>query len=135
MKKVISFILSVLLLMSSTGITYAQHFCGDYEMLAKVTLGQEHLSCGMQTIDVSCGDETEGDHDCCENEYAQVTTDDNFSTVDFNFEINPEFTIAFVSVFLLQNLYYSEKEQTVFAQYNPPPLLKDIPVLYQSYLI
>ena len=46
-QKVASVLLAFLMLLSSSGVTYAQHFCGDHEMMAKFTLGEAHLSCGM----------------------------------------------------------------------------------------
>lgn len=126
--------MSLLLLTSSTGVTYAQHFCGEFEMMAKITLGQEKMSCGMVMED-ACGDEQKETHSCCDNEYSQVETDDNFATADFNFQINPVFAATFVSIFVLQTETVLNKEQTFYAQYHPPPLIKDIPVLYETFLI
>ena len=57
MQKVFSILLSILMLASSTGVTYAKHFCGGYEVLSVVTLGEKHLSCGMIMNPDSCKDE------------------------------------------------------------------------------
>ena len=60
MKKTISIFLSILILASSSGIAYAQHFCSGMEMMAEVTLGEKHLSCGMDenALVSDCGDES-----------------------------------------------------------------------------
>lgn len=121
MKQFISIVLSIFLLASSSGIAYAQHFCGDYKMMAKVTLGEEHLSCGMVMPDTACGDEHAEDHDCCDNEYTQVLTDDNFAKAQFDIAFNTPFVAAFVSVFLLNTTSVEEALVTHYSDYNPPP--------------
>ena len=135
MRKAISIFLSVLLLASSTGIAYAQHFCGDYEMLSKITLGEVHLSCGMAMEAPGCEDGDTKDQHCCDNHYTQVNTDDNFAKASFNIDVHPPFVAAFVSVFVLQQLIDYEVTTDFFPTYHPPPLYKDIPVLYETFLI
>ena len=135
MKQFISITLSLLMLLSSSGITYAQHFCGDFEMLAKVTLGQEHLSCGMIMSESSCDSKTKADHDCCDNEYSQISTDENYTASDFNFQVSSVFAATIVSVFILKTETLISEQNTFFARYQPPPLIKDIPVLFETFLI
>ncbi|MFT4849555.1 MAG: hypothetical protein ACI83B_002099 [Sediminicola sp.] len=138
MSKIISILLSVLLLLSSTGVTYAQHFCGEFEMLSKVTLGEEHLSCGMAMEVPDCDDDDYDDAEdrhCCDNEYTSVTTDDNFAKANFNIDFDKSFAIAFVSVFVLQQLVEYEASIDDYTLYYPPPLYKNIPVLYETFLI
>jgi len=136
MKRAMSIFLSVLLLVSSTGITYAQHFCGDYEMLAEVTLGEKHLSCGMKMEAPGCDEDglAAMEHHCCENQYTQINTDDNFSKASFDVNLDVTFAVAFTSVFLLQIDNYPSNV-TFYKDYSPPPLSKDIPVFYQVFLI
>ncbi len=139
MKKAISIFLSVLLLASSSGIAYAQHFCSGHEMMAKVTLGEEHLSCGMKmmTPTPGCEEDTreEKDHSCCSNSYTQVETDENYAKTSFDVDLNTNFVAAFIHVFIPpQPDNYPDHLQT-YTDYHPPPLDKDIPVLYQVFLI
>ncbi len=128
--------MSLLLLLSSSGITYAQHFCGDYEMMAKVTLGQEVLSCGMVTMnDPDCEDESAEDHDCCDNKYTQIDTDDNFADASSDVQLSPVFVASFVSVFLLHEAVVFNANNDHFKDYSPPPLGEDLCVLYETFLI
>ncbi|MFC7356655.1 hypothetical protein ACFQO1_03070 [Jejudonia soesokkakensis] len=135
MKQFISILLSIFLLASSSGVAYAQHYCGEYKMIEKLTLGEEHLSCGMVLADTSCGDEHAEDHDCCDNEYTQVSTDDNFAKAHFDINFDSPFVAAFVSVFVLNVSLTEDASVTSYTDYNPPPLIKDIPVLYETFLI
>lgn len=137
MQKIISIFLSILLLTSSSGIAYAQHFCGGNEMLAKITLGEEHLSCGMNVQESECGSETIliEDHDCCENQYTIVKTDDNFSKASFELNLHKTFAAVFVSVFEVHGIDFFSSVSHIYSDYSPPPIDKDIPVLYQTFLI
>ncbi|QIE59376.1 hypothetical protein G5B37_07300 [Rasiella rasia] len=135
MKQIFSIALSLLLLLSSSGIAYAQHFCGDFEMMATFTIGEKSLSCGMASVDDGCEDEEAEEHTCCDNQYTKVTTDDNFSTSQDTFQVPTNFVAAFVSVFVLQFETSAATEVAELWHYKPPPLIKNIPVLYETFLI
>lgn len=47
MQRTISVLLTILILASSSGVTYAKHFCGDFEVVSTLTMGKKNLSCGM----------------------------------------------------------------------------------------
>ena len=135
MSKVISIVLSVLLLLSSTGITYAQHYCGELEVITKVTFGEEHLSCGMVMEIPGCDDNDDKDHHCCDNQYTAVTTDDDFAKANFDIDFNQSFAVPFVCIFVLQQLVEYDGRINKYTLYHPPPLYKNIPVLYETFLI
>ena len=127
--------MAVLVLFSSTGITYAQHFCGDFEMIATLTLGQEKLSCAMVAIDDDCATLDAENHSCCDNQYTKVLTDDNFSAAKDSIQLPANFWVAFVSVFFTPSEEIVGDRTTIFSEYNPPPLIKNIPVLFETFLI
>jgi hypothetical protein len=139
MKKTISIFLSILMLASSSGIAYAQHFCGGMEMMAEVTLGEKNLSCGMEENAPAsdCGDEsvTPEAHDCCKNHVTKIQTDENFAKASFDLKLNKTFVATFVSVFVLQEVEITSAEKTFFADYSPPPLEQDLNILYETFLI
>ncbi|AFL80063.1 hypothetical protein Aeqsu_0552 [Aequorivita sublithincola DSM 14238] len=139
MKKAISIFLSILMLASSSGMAYSQHFCGGLEMMSEITLGEKLLSCGMETnvLDSDCGGETttHDSHDCCKNHITKIHTDDNFAKASFNLKLNKTFVATFISVFVLQEVEITSTEKTFFADYNPPPLEQDLNILYDTFLI
>lgn len=125
-----------LLLVSTSGVSYAQHFCGDFEMMATLTLGDEKLSCGMADMaDDTCADEKAEGHSCCDNQYTKITTDDNFNPSQDTFQVPTNFVAAFVSVFVFQTETFAIHKGEEFSEYNPPPLIKNIPILYETFLI
>ena len=136
MKQIISILLTLLLLISNTGITYAQHFCGGHQMMAKVTIGQERLSCGMAPVKDLCDDSHQSDtHSCCNNLYTQVAFDDTVEQPIVEFQLTPPLkantTTFSASVYEILTL----QKEVVYSIYNPPPLIKNFSVLFDTFLI
>lgn len=137
MKKVICIFLSILLLGSSSGIAYAQHFCGGMEMHSEITLGEKQLNCGMEIISTHCEDSTVvvNEHDCCDNQITQIQTDDNFAKASFDIKLNKTFVTTLIAVFVLQQVEITSTKKTFYADYSPPPLERDLNILYATFLI
>jgi hypothetical protein len=135
MKKIISILLAVLLLGSSTGITYAQHFCGEFEMLSKVTLGETHLSCGMAMEASGCEDNDSETHHCCDTQYTAVSIDDNFTKANYDVGFYQTLAIVSFASFILENVVSYETSVDNYNLYHPPPSYKNITVLYETFLI
>lgn len=136
MKQITSILLTLLLLISNTGITYAQHFCGGHQMMAKVTIGQERLSCGMAPVKDLCDESHQSDtHSCCNNLYTQVAFDDTVEQPIVEFQLTPPLkantTTFSASVYEILTL----QKEVVYSIYNPPPLIKNFPILFDTFLI
>jgi len=135
-KQITSILLTLLLLISNTGITYAQHFCGGHQMMAKVTIGQERLSCGMAPVKDLCDDSHQSDtHSCCNNLYTQVAFDDTVEQPIVEFQLTPPLkantTTFSASVYEILTL----QKEVVYSIFNPPPLIKNFSVLFDTFLI
>ncbi len=122
---------------SSSGIAYAQHFRSGMEMMAEITLGPKGLSCGMDVETHPCDDEKTVDegHDCCENQFTQIQTDNDFAKATFDLKLNKTFVATFVSIFVLQEVEIASAEKIFFADYLPPLLELDFNILYETFLI
>ena len=136
MKQIISILLTLLLLISNTGITYAQHFCGGHQMMAKVTIGQERLSCGMALVKDLCDESHQSDtHSCCNNLYTQVAFDDTVEQPVVEFQLTPVFEVDNNAIISSVSEILTFQQEVVYTIYNPPPLIKDFPVLFDTFLI
>ena len=137
MKKAISMFLSVLLLASSSGVAYAQHFCGGMEMLSAITIAAKDLSCGMEMIDTHCDYSTQVSEDkyCCENLITQIQTDDNFAKACFDLKFENNYIPDFINVFEQGAFSISSEGTIALANYSPPPIVFDHFILYDSLLI
>ena len=105
-------------------------------MMAKVTIGQERLSCGMALVKDLCDESHQSDtHSCCNNLYTQVAFDDTVEQPIVEFQLTPPFkvnnTTFSASVYEILTL----QKEVVYTIYNPPPLIKDFPVLFDTLLI
>jgi len=135
-KQIISILLTLLLLISNTGITYAQHFCGGQQMMAKVTIGQERLSCGMAPVKDLCDESHQSDtHSCCNNLYTQVAFDDTVEQPIVEFQLTPPFKVNTTTFSASACEILTLQKEVVYTLYNPPPLIKDFPVLFDTFLI
>lgn len=135
MKALISVLLSALIFLSSSGLAFAKHYCGGYEMLSKITFGEEHLSCGMKMNVPACGEEDFEDHHCCSNRYLKVTTDDQFSKVTFEYDFTAQWFPIFVEVFILPEYIAADVPFVWIDSYHAPPLERDVQILYETFLI
>ena len=137
MQKVVSIFLSILMLASSSGIVYAQHFCSGMEVISEITMGEKHLSCGMEDLESTSCDQKDSisKDNCCENHITQIQTDDNFAKASFEISFNKTFIASFVSAFVLNEVEITSTKKTFFADYNPPPLEQDLNILYDTFLI
>ena len=136
MKQITSILLTLLLLISNTGITYAQHFCGGHQMMAKVTIGQERLSCGMAPVKDLCDESHQSDtHSCCNNLYTQVAFDDTVEQPIVEFQLTPVFDVDNNAIISSVSEILTLQKEVVYTIYNPPPLIKNFSVLFDTFLI
>ena len=127
------------MLTTNMGFAIATHYCGGLAVESKVVFGHEALDCGMANMDKDC--ETpplEGMHlskkPCCENKYQSIDTEDDFKPTIVQSMVSVEFVAAFVITFLHLPIS-STNEEPQYANYSPPLIDQDIPVLHQVFLI
>ena len=136
--------MAFLLLLSSSAISMDVHFCqGKFKranIFGKAKTCQEVneclLKCGKEVKSCqsksSCS--TDGEHKgCCNNESFQLDFDfDAFDVVSSDIsKIQKQFLTAFTYTYVL-NLVPS-KDVSKFNTYIPPPLEKDLSILFQVF--
>jgi hypothetical protein len=138
-KQIIAISLALIMLTSQLGIAMNTHFCGDIAVKSALSIGEEHLDCGMATMDGDC--ESDGiNHDnisspsCCKNLHQVLHSDDNFKNQVNEIQFSPTFIVAFLHTYInaLEELH-EDKNKCYFE--SPPPVTADIQVLYQTFLI
>ncbi len=142
MMKGFSIMLSVILLASHISLTIGTHFCGGEPVEKKVVFGNTHLGCGMEEMDESVIDPSNSstagtsfaEMPCCENEFQKVEATDDF----LKDASSPAIHIDFVYIHVLTLLGLESDPITdinLYADASPPPLERDIQILFQTYLI
>ncbi len=137
MKKAFAIFLSLLLLASSSGITYAQHFCSGEEIASEFTFGEKFLSCGMEVnMETSCdsGKVMNGDS-CCLNHFTTIDTDENFAKASFDKSFNKVVSASPISEFTFHEVEQASFQKIFFADYTPPPREQDLNILYLNFRI
>lgn len=136
MQRSTAFILSLLILLSSSGITFAQHFCGGNPVSSKITLGEGTLSCGMMNMkEDTCGAEKKIEkHSCCDDQYLAVDIDSHYNKAHFEFPFL-NFKLPVIKWNVVIDEVCLNFEKTAFQVYRPPPLQKDFQVLYETFVI
>lgn len=133
MKQVISFILSFVILFTSMGFTLSSHYCGGKKVKTVLNLGKSDVSCGMKDVIKECSNHKQFKKKCCQNEFQKIQVEDDYTpqVADYNLETK------FVSIFLYitSNILNVELEEDTFNNHSPPILVRNIPILIQSFLI
>lgn len=142
MKKIFSILLSFILLASHLNLALGTHFCGGEAVETQITMGEAHFGCGMSDKDLSCKNSGEtNNHDvsidkvpCCENEYQHLQVENEFVKDAAQLSFNVDFAVAFIYTTFNVDLFPKIVPQS-FTAHSPPPLEKDIQVLFQTFLI
>ena len=88
MRKFFSISLALLVLISGMHLSFATHLCGGKVAADKWSFSGEKAACGMETPKQTCpaGKSKSIDPNCCHNEIANFTVDNNYSPSVFQIE-------------------------------------------------
>ena len=130
MKGIFSIIISFAILFTSMGFTFSSHYCGGEKQKSAFNIGVTDVSCGMET---KSNTSSKLKSNCCKDEYQKIQIDDDYTQQNVKIDLHPNFIVAFVATYF--NLFENNAVQKKYALYNPPPLIRDIPIMVQSFLI
>jgi hypothetical protein len=131
--KSVSTVLALLVLVSTFSFTVDRHYCGSF--LVDQAVFSKALSCGMDMKSHSETDLMDQDDNCCRNQNISVDGQDelkiSFNSMDFDQQV---FIAAFT--FSFNELFEELPQQVIpYKNYTPPLIVKDIPVLNDTFLI
>ena len=139
--RIISLTMAFLLLVSSSGISMDVHFCqGKFKranFLGKAKTCEQVndclKKCGKEVKSCHSDGQDEDHKGCCENQSFQLDLDfDSGDIISSDLsKIQKQFLTAFTYIYVL-NLVPAERNPK-FTSYIPPPLEKDISILFQVF--
>ena len=135
-KKVAAIFLALFFLVSSSHLSFATHFCGGNVFKHALLLDTSDFGCGMEEDkDFPCKDYSQmTEKNCCDTQLIQYSIKDNFQTSKA--EINVQYATSLLNVaIILFSLPQNKEELITYKTYKVPLPEKDIPVLFQSFLI
>ncbi len=108
-------------------------------MMSELAFSAKHVDCGMESTKKECTDEEAhsahfNNLDCCENSVELINLDEDLSLKKSSVDLNPIFAFSLIHSFILIDFSIDSVVST-FQDYHPPIVPKDIPTLYQSFLI
>lgn len=135
MNRIISILLSLVILFSTTGFTLVTHFCGGVVSESKVVLFGEAPSCGMEEMEPGC--DTDGaaysKRNCCDNESIQIKIEDEYEKTG---NTKNQLSFRFLTAWIITgfNLPLSD-HPIIYADYTPPPILINRTISHQVFRI
>ena len=136
LKKLFAISLSIIMLMSSTGVTLATHFCMGHAVETRLSLGNAEVDCGMgMAVVQTCEHETQFNRvPCCEDEFQTATHDESLTQAELLLNFKLSLYAATTSLFNWQPTF-NTVNFTVNPNYAPPLLAQEFPALHQSFLL
>ena len=130
--KIVSISLALLLLASTTSWKVEKHFCMGH--LIDIAFFSPAQDCGM-TMNMDSNESMIPENSCCSEEIIIIDGQDDLKLSINDIDLEQQlFLIAFTNSYI--DLFIGLKEQVVPNEHHlPPPLVKDIHVLDQVFLI
>ena len=132
MRQFYAVVFSLLMLLSSAGISISTHFCCQKIVAAGVTLGNAHLDCGMQNCTGACSvGQTEIQANCCNSHVTNISLCEaleDYKVVDNQF-LPKSLIHSSRNIPLIHKICFINSAQRV------PCPKEDIYILVQSFLI
>jgi len=136
MQKIISIVLSFLLLLSGTQLAFGQHFCEGKVVEEGMMVGQKKMSCVSLEVKDNCIEDLDTKKaDCCVDIFHEVQIDSNYSRSHFEMPPVPVYIEPLQYYDFSWHFVVSYSEKILASEYLPPPLEKNIQVFYQTFLI
>lgn len=133
-QKITSFIMALVVMFSTMSFAINKHYCMDHLVDVSVIFPADSCGMDMMTTPPAEGEQFNASP-CCSEEHIAIEGQDEINTTDsLSIEISKSFVAAFVYTF---NALYVEEfsEQPEYKDYSPPLITKDLPVIYETYLI
>lgn len=132
LKHISVFAAAFLVLFATFSFTINEHICGGEKV--SFAIGIEAKTCGMELETSTSEQTTLQQTPCCSNISTLIQGQDELPSQD-TFTITPH---TFITAFVYSYIYILTEEDTekaVFKPYKPPPLVKDIQLLDETFLI
>lgn len=143
----ISLTLAFLVFTTSAGFSIDMHFCqhqlksisffGKAKTCHEKSQAAPMKNCPHHSKVVTEKEGCTEDKDCCNNKTLHFQSDQDQQVQTSDFLINKQFqkfAIAYVAVFFVNDSSI-ESDASTYAQYKPPLISRDIPVLFESFLL
>lgn len=132
--KIVSVLMAFVVMFSTMSFTIDMHYCGD--TLVDTAIFQKAKTCGMEESSTDTDSECSTmKKNCCSNEQFLVEGQDEINVPNIELSYEQQLFIASF-VFTYINLFEGlEEKVSLFEQYKPPLVIKEIYKIDETYLI
>lgn len=132
--KIVSFCMGLLVFLSTMSFTIESHYCGD--VLVDTSVLGKVESCGMETQQKTSSKECDiSKKDCCSDEQLVVDGQDDLKISLDKLDKEQQLLVA-AFIYSYINLFAEQQTENIaFKNYSPPPLVRDVQILDQTFLI
>ncbi|WP_375325491.1 hypothetical protein [Flagellimonas sp. GZD32] len=124
--QILSSLMALLVLASTVSWTVDKHICMGRVM--DISLFAHADDCGMNM-------DMDMEKSCCDDETFTVQGQNDLKISLEKFDLDQQiFLVSFVQTYF-QLFHFDAEEPSTFNEYNPPPLIRDVQVLDQTFLI
>jgi len=130
MRSSLHIIIAITLLLSTTGVSITAFYCHDN--LTGISIINQDVNCIKSDTKVCCKN-AKDDKNCCTSSTEFVQNDfDKFFNNPVDFDTHEDIqAVVTISQYIVER---SISQKLVINHYRPPPLFKDLNILYQSFL-
>lgn len=133
LKHTIASVLALVVLCSTFSFTINEHICGGQKMSMAIGIAAE--TCGME-VKLSASDQTTVQKTPCCNDISTFVQGQNELQSHYDdIAFTPQ---TFITAFVYSYIYLlptEDQEKAIYKPYIPPPLVKDIQLLDETFLI
>lgn len=136
LRSIVSFMLALLVLVSSSSFMVNMHFCGGH--VQNVSLIEDATPCPMEVQRPACHNKVAVKKSgCCEDKHVAFEGKDfNAQVLDFSFLTGQSINWVATLPMIMEVIQINESLAfSSHSPYKPPIVERDIPVLVQSFLI
>lgn len=132
-------ILSLLLFFSSAGVVVNQHFCqGELKTVGLYVKAKscDHSTVATCTSKKNCCEKSKSieEDNCCHDEAVFIQMDEDLKQTFYTFQTTTIDFVAVLPVVLKKALPSISLKEISYINYHPPPMVRDIYILIQSFL-
>ena len=133
-RNITSLSLACLVLVSTLSFTVKKHYCGHF--LVDVTVFSKAKDCGMEVLHHAANQAIEvKKNSCCKDEFLFLQGQDELITYFDQINV-PQQELTIFPFYNYQYFVFEQKESHILSEeYAPPERVKDIFILYETFLI
>lgn len=135
LRHISAFGLAALVLFSTFSFTVEMHYCGKHLVDLAINTKAEGCAMSMENPEGESQPGHDKDMPCCEDVQLTIDGQEDLQKATFSISLEPQFIAVLSAPYSFLSQPFVPKAKVNYTDYFPPPLVRDIPILHQAFLI